>query len=216
MVHGHELHGTALCAARKLWYPQNVARGHLAWNGGGRAYPAFTAPMEVLHRHLVVDQVCRVVCTNPPVKGMCIAKSALWCYDAAPIYRAFAREEALRVAHLWDPPPIVLRYLKTGDESIRKTAWDAARAATAGTSRGAPWAATFGATQATAWAAAGMAAWAAAREAARTAIWATARAAAAGDATQEATQVAARRRQNRRLAQLLAAGHRLYGQRTMP
>ena len=43
--------------------------------------------------------------------------------------RLFARKCALDVIHLWNPPDIVLRYLKTGDESIRDAASAAARAA---------------------------------------------------------------------------------------
>ena len=44
---------------------------------------------------------------------------------------------ALDVIHLWNPPSIVIEYLKTGDEKIRAAASDAARAA----ARAATWAA---------------------------------------------------------------------------
>lgn len=40
--------------------------------------------------------------------------------------RAFARQQALKVLHLWDVPEIVKRYLETGDESIRDKAWASA------------------------------------------------------------------------------------------
>ena len=54
--------------------------------------------------------------------------------------RAFARQQALSVAHLWAIPEVVRRYLETGEESLRAAAraaawaaagdaWDAARAA---------------------------------------------------------------------------------------
>ena len=44
---------------------------------------------------------------------------------------------ALDVIHLWGAPDVVVRYLKTGDESIRSAALDAARTA----ARTAVWAA---------------------------------------------------------------------------
>lgn len=46
--------------------------------------------------------------------------------DASETLRKFARLCALDVVHLWDAPEIVVRYLKTGDESIRAAAGDAA------------------------------------------------------------------------------------------
>src|SRR5690606_38437686 len=49
--------------------------------------------------------------------------------DVSDTLREFARRCALDVIHLWDAPEIVVRYLKTGDETIRDAAWDAARAA---------------------------------------------------------------------------------------
>ncbi len=83
----------------------------------------------------------------------------LGCIQAEPILRQFARECALDIIHLWDPPEIVFQYLKTGNESIKDAAWDAA------------------------WAAARDAAWAAARDAAWDAAWAVAQ-----DAAQDAAQ----------------------------
>ena len=38
--------------------------------------------------------------------------------DASEILRKFARLCALDVIHLWDAPDVVVRYLKTGDETI--------------------------------------------------------------------------------------------------
>src|SRR5690606_30293931 len=76
--------------------------------------------------------------------------------------RECARRCALDVIHLWDAPEIVVRYLKTGDETIRAAAWDAAWDA----ARDAAWDAGDAAG-----AAARDAAWAAARAAARDAAW---------------------------------------------
>jgi hypothetical protein len=47
--------------------------------------------------------------------------------DATALLRQFAREEALRVIHLWDAPEIVRTYLETGREDFRAAARDAAR-----------------------------------------------------------------------------------------
>ena len=85
------------------------------------------------------------------------------------------RRYALDVVHLWDAPPEVIEYLKTGDESLRAAASAAASAAARAAVRAAGAAANAAAraaTMATARAAAGAAAWdaaAAARAAARAA-----------------------------------------------
>lgn len=49
--------------------------------------------------------------------------------DATAVLRVWGRWCALEVAHLWDCPDIVRRYLETGDESIRAEAWAEALAA---------------------------------------------------------------------------------------
>ena len=105
--------------------------------------------------------------------------------DAEPIMRLFARRVALDVIHLWDAPTIVKEYLKTGDESKRAAAWDAARAAAWDAARAAAWAAA----RAAAWAAAKDAARAAAKDAARAAEWAAAWAAAWDAFKNEFTQM---------------------------
>ncbi len=46
--------------------------------------------------------------------------------DASEVLQKFARLCALDVIHLWDAPEIVVRYLKTGNESIRGAAYNAA------------------------------------------------------------------------------------------
>ena len=91
--------------------------------------------------------------------------------DATSILREFARWCALRVIDLWDAPPVVRRYLDTGDECIR----DAARAATCDAAfADAAWTAARAAARDAACNAACAAAWAATCDAA----WADARAAA--------------------------------------
>ena len=127
--------------------------------------------------------ICRVECGGEIVRGddkiVCRERRVIAAYDATAELRAFARRCALDVAHLWNMPVIVRKYLETGDESKRAAAWDAA------------WDAAGDATWGAAWDAAGAAAGAAARDAA----WDAARAA-AGDAARAAAWDAARQRQN--------------------
>ena len=97
-------------------------------------------------------------------------RKVLSIIDATEILRKFARMCALDVIHLWYPPDVVVRYLKTGDESLRDAAGDAAWAA-----KDAIW---------DAWEAAGDAAWAA---------WAAGDARDAGDAAGAARNALAAR-----------------------
>ena len=127
----------------------------------------------------------------------------LWYVDAEPLLWRFARMCALDVIQLWEAPPVVVRYLKTGDESIRAAAGAAARDAA--------WAAA----RTAAWPAARVAAWATARDAARDAVWDAvwdaARAAvrdAARAAAGAAVWDAARAKQRRRLIAMLGAATR--------
>ena len=93
--------------------------------------------------------------------------------DATDVLRKFSRMCALDVLHLWDAPPIVVRYLKTGDESIRVAAWDAVwnAAAAWNSTRAAEWNAGRTTTWATTWDAMPAAGWnAEASEAAHTAM----------------------------------------------
>lgn len=46
--------------------------------------------------------------------------------DASEMLRYFARMQALSVAHLWNPPEVVLDWLMTGDLSLRSAALSAA------------------------------------------------------------------------------------------
>ena len=104
--------------------------------------------------------------------------------DISDTLRKFARRCALDVIHLWDAPEVVVRYLKTGDESIRVAAWVAARDAARDAAGDAAWDAA-------------RAAWDAARDAARAA--GVAARDAAGDAGWYATGI----KQNRRLTAMV-------------
>ena len=121
--------------------------------------------------------LCRVAVSGEIIrdndKGASTGRTILWRIDATDVLRRFARKCALDVAHLWDMPPLVRRFLETGDETIRdaaraaaRDAWAAARAA----ARAAAWDAAWDARTAT-WDAARDAAWAAARAATWDAAW---------------------------------------------
>jgi hypothetical protein len=136
-------------------------------------------------------------------KGVASIRETLWVDDVTPMLRAFARWCALSVIDKWNPPPIVLKYLRDGEEADRAAAWAAAWDAARAAARAAAWAAARAAARAAAWDAAWDAAWAAAGDAAWAAAldaaWAAARDAAwaaAGDAAWEA--------QSARLDQMLA------------
>ena len=55
-------------------------------------------------------------------------RKCLWWVDVSQVLRRHLRLCALDVAHLWDAPDIVMRYLRTGDESLRVSAQAAVRA----------------------------------------------------------------------------------------
>lgn len=72
--------------------------------------------------------------------------------DATEVLRKFARMCALDVAHLWDAPEVVIRYLKTGEESIRADAWKNIHPPEAELrAHDAEWAAAWATTEAGAW-----------------------------------------------------------------
>ena len=121
------------------------------------------APGPVLCR-----DICEFIQTEDNDKLVCSERTIIDRRDATKMLRKFARTCALDVAHLWDVPPVVLRYLKTGDGSARVAAWAAARAAARDAARDAGAAAGTAAWDA-AWVAAWDAAWVAARVAARAA-----------------------------------------------
>ena len=105
---------------------------------------------------------CQDIVTEDGYKLVCGRRKIIARFEATELMRTFARSEALRVVPLWNAPDVVVKYLKTGDESLRvaarrDAAWAAARAA----ALDAAWVA--------AWVAARVAAWVAARDAARVA-----------------------------------------------
>ena len=111
-------------------------------------------------------------------KGVSSKRCILATIDATDLLRSFGRQCALDVIHLWDAPPVVIEYLKTGNEKLRAAARAAARdAAWAAARDAAAWDAAWDAARAAAWDAAAWdaAAWDAARAAARDAAWAAQR-----------------------------------------
>ena len=156
---------------------------------------------------------CREITDECDDKLVCRRRRVIATIDATKIAQKFARMCALDVIHLWDAPDVVVRYLKTGDESIRGAAWSAAWAArdaawdtwsdaldAARDARSAAWD-----TKDAAKDAARIAAWAAAWNDAMSAARAAASAsrAAAWDAARAAARDATRRRQRVRLARMV-------------
>ena len=130
-------------------------------------------------------------------KVVATERTYLWGYDATDILWEMGRLCALDVVHLWNAPKIVIQYLKSGDESLRAAARDAARAA----ARDASWYLARAAARAVARAAARDTARAATWDAARAVAWAVAR-----DTERAATWDAARAVQSRRLVRLIMRG----------
>ena len=122
---------------------------------------------------------CRDVVVAQADKLVCRERVILWRVENADdLLLDFARRCALDVIHLWGAPDVVVRYLRTGDESLRAAASAAARAAARDAAWAAASAAARGAARGAARAAARDAAWGAAWAAARAAEWGAARAAA--------------------------------------
>jgi len=140
------------------------------------------APGPVIYR--VVGSGIIIPHGNPIDKYACSERTYVaGGVDISNTLLLFARKCALDVIHLWNPPNIVIKYLKTGDESIRgaagAAAGDAARAVRDATERDAAWAAERAAAWDAAWSAAGAAARATAgatERAAWDAAWSAARA----------------------------------------
>ena len=72
------------------------------------------------------NTLCRVKCGGEMLhednKLVCAERAIVWRIDADAVLQVFARKCALDVAHLWEMPPIVRRYLETGDDSLRAAA----------------------------------------------------------------------------------------------
>lgn len=128
--------------------------------------------------------LCRVRCAGEIIYGadklVCTRRTPVEVIDATDTLRRFARLCALDVIGQWDAPDVVVRYLKTGNESLRDAAWNAA------------WGAAWGAARDAARGAARLAAWGAARDAAR-------------DAVRDAVRDAARKKQRARLLRMVRA-----------
>ena len=76
--------------------------------------------------------VSRVNITGGVIRGsdkvVGASREILWVADATDVLRKFARMCALDVVDKWNAPDVVVRFLKTGDESIRIEARRAASA----------------------------------------------------------------------------------------
>jgi hypothetical protein len=64
---------------------------------------------------------------NPVDKWVGRRRKIIATVNAEELLEQFARWCALQVAHLWDAPPVVREYLETGDKSLRKEAYKAAK-----------------------------------------------------------------------------------------
>ena len=106
-------------------------------NSGLHASVRAIDALQYTHGHFVHRVRCEGEIIHGDDKLVCRERTIMWSADAESTLRAFARACALDVAHLWEMPPIVREFLKTGDESKRvaardaagAAAWDAARAA---------------------------------------------------------------------------------------
>ena len=102
---------------------------------------------------------------NPVDKYCASERRIVATIDAECVMRSFARRVALdAVKRYWlEAPEVVVEYLKTGDETKRAAARDAAGDAAWAAARDAAWAAARAAARDAAWDAAGAAAWDAAK-----------------------------------------------------
>ena len=58
-------------------------------------------------------------------------RKPIWGFDATTVLLDFTRRCALDVMHLWNPPDVMARFLRTGDPSLATRAYAAAHAAEA-------------------------------------------------------------------------------------
>jgi hypothetical protein len=140
------------------------------------------APGPILHL-VKLDDVEIIAHGEPVDKYVGRKRKILKELDATNLLYEFARLQALSVTHLWDAPDIVLQYLFTGDETIRRAAESAAQSAVESAAQSAAW----NAAQSAAESAAQSAAWNAAQSAAESAAQS-----AAERAAQSAAERAAR------------------------
>ena len=146
--------------------------------------------------------ICRVRCNGIQQeqidKLVCRERTVLWCYDATSVLHHFARLCALDVVHLWDAPPVVLRYLRTGNKELREASLEESQEV----SWAAIWAANREAISAS------RASWAASRAASWEASWAASREASweSRAASWAASWAASCEAQSRRLTRMLTEG----------
>ena len=111
----------------------------LRFNGApilcGQGLHASLQPFDAL-QYAPGETLCLVECAGRIVHGddklVCTKRTIIVRMNAKPLLRYFARQQALSVIHLWNPPQIVLDYLMGDDaacDAARAAAWDAARAA---------------------------------------------------------------------------------------
>jgi hypothetical protein len=89
--------------------------------------------------------VCRVRISGDVIedtdKLVASERTIVWRVECKELLLEFARQQALKVAHLWEMPEVVRQYLETGDESLRPAANSAAYAASYAASASAAYAA---------------------------------------------------------------------------
>jgi hypothetical protein len=120
------------------------------------------APGSFLHK---VE--CEDIVSSQDDKFVCRRRKIIASRDVTELLYAFACDQALSVAHLWEAPDVVKEYLTTRNPSLRAAARDAACVAACVAAWNAARDAAWDAARAAAWDAACVAAWDAAREAAR-------------------------------------------------
>jgi len=142
----------------KLVYPGAIGLGY-------SGYHASQKPWQALE-YAQGNTLCRVYCGGNLIssddKIVCTERTIVSRIDAEQLLRSFARKCALDVVHIWDAPDIVVKYLKSGDETLRGAALSLLSASWI-TSRDAAWAAWRSIAWVDAWVAAIDAAWASAR-----------------------------------------------------
>ena len=152
------------------------------------------APGPVIYR--VVGSGVVVPHGNPIDKYACSERTYIaGGSDISDVLRLFAKKCALDVIHLWNPPDIVVKYLKIGDETNRAAAQAAAQGATWDVTRASSRDAAWGAARIAACEAAWEAAWAGACEAVQDAAW---------EPAWEAARETIRNKQNSRLTAMIS------------
>lgn len=98
------------------------------------------APGTLLHLVEVDDIV-----EEDKSKGVCRRRKIIATINAENLLRECARKWALDVIDKWDAPDVVVKWLKTGDESLRSVAYSAADSAAASAAASAAYSAAFSA-----------------------------------------------------------------------